>query len=155
MDATAGGPKLKFTMDFLRDSASLQRLLTGFEDGTWPIAEWHHTAHLAVCSCYVLDGPDAMDRLRVRIASYNECQGGKNTPESGYHETLTRFWVEVVRDAIDSLPDGLSRLEVAQRIVAAFGHRRDLFREYYVFDVVGSREARAGWIPPARYISTR
>src|SRR4051794_40234359 len=107
-------------MDFLQDSSSLDALLAGFEAGTWPIANWHHAEHLAVCSCYLLDGPDAMDRLRTRIASYNESQGGKNTPDSGYHETLTRFWLEVVRDAIDSLPSGLSRLEVTQRIVAGF-----------------------------------
>jgi len=142
-------------MDFLENSASLEALLNGFEDGTWPIAQWHHAQHLAVCSCYVLDGPDAMDRLRIRIASYNERQGGRNTPDSGYHETLTRFWLEVVRDAIDSLPRDLSRLEITRRIVAEFGDRRNLFREYYRFDVVGSREARAGWIPPARKISTR
>jgi hypothetical protein len=142
-------------MNFLEDSASLHELLAGFENGTWPIAEWHHAEHLAVCVCYALDGPEAMSLLRTRIAAYNESQGGKNTPDSGYHETLTRFWLELVRDAIDSLPPNLSRLEVTRCIVAEFGHRRDLFREYYGFDVVGSREARAGWIPPARNISTR
>jgi len=142
-------------MDFLKDCPRLDALIEGFEDGTWPIAEWHHTAHLAVCACYILDGPDAMDLLRIHIARYNECQGGKNTPDSGYHETLTRFWVEIVTEGIDSLPRGLVRLEVARHIVAKFGKRRDLFREYYEFDVVGCREARAGWIPPARKISTR
>ena len=142
-------------MNFLENQSSLEALLIGFENGTWPIADWHHTAHLAVCACYILDGPDAMDRLRIRIARYNENQGGRNTPDSGYHETLTRFWVEMVSISIASLPRNLVRLEVARRIVAEFGHRRDLFREYYEFDVVGCREARAVWIPPARNISTR
>ena len=35
-----------------------------------------------------------------------------------------------------------------QALVDEFGSRRDLFREYYSFDVVKSREARAGWVEP-------
>jgi hypothetical protein len=33
-------------------------------------------------------------------------------------------------------------------LVAEFAPRRDLFREYYSFDVVRSVEARRSWMPP-------
>jgi hypothetical protein len=135
---------------FLEDEAALQSLIAGFEDGTWPGAQWRHSSHLALAACYILDYPDAMNLLRSRIASYNESRGGKNTPDSGYHETITRFWVEIISRFIGRLPPDLSRLEVARRVVASFGNRRDLFRDYYDFDVVTSREARAAWVPPIR-----
>jgi hypothetical protein len=32
--------------------------------------------------------------------------------------------------------------------VERFGERRDIFREYYEFDLVGSTEARLGWVEP-------
>src|ERR1019366_4432490 len=135
---------------FPEDEAALQSLIAGFEDGTWPGAQWRHSSHLALAACYILDYPDAMNLLRTRIAGYNESQGGKNTPDSGYHETITRFWVEIISRFIGRLPPDLSRLEVARRVVASFGNRRDLFRDYYDFDVVTSREARAAWVPPIR-----
>ena len=138
---------------FLEDDAALRALLAGFEDGTWPIADWHHHHHIAVAACYIVENPDAMDLLRARIARYNESQGGKNTPDSGYHETITRFWVEMISRWIARLPPGLTKLQIARRAVADFGDRQELFREYYDFDVAASREARAKWIPPTRPLS--
>ena len=137
---------------FLEDDNALQSLVSSFENGTWPIGGWRHSHHLAVAACYVLDGPDALDRLRRNIPAYNVAQGGQNTPDSGYHETLTVFWYEVVSRFIAQLPGGLTRLEVTRRVVAEFAPQRDLFRDYYDFDVVKSREARARWIPPSRPI---
>ena len=89
-----------------------------------------------------------MSRLRADIKRYNVSQGGENTADRGYHETITRFWLEVVRGYIASLPAGLSKLEITRRVTDQFAARRDLFRDYYNFDVLGSREARADWIPP-------
>jgi hypothetical protein len=144
---------MSVTESFLVDEAGLDTLIHGFKDGSWPGREFRHTAHLAVCACYILDGDDAMDQLRIGIRRYNESQGGKNTEESGYHETITRFWVDLVREAIASMPAGLTRLDVAREIVARFGCRRDLFRQYYDFDVLKSPEARAVWIPPTVKVS--
>ncbi len=134
--------------DFLDSEAALNALIAGFENGTWPKAQWTHAAHLAVGACYILDGNSALDRLRANIPVYNVSQGGKNTEDSGYHETLTCFWHDAIRDFIGTLPDGLDRLAIARAVVTEFAPKSDLFREYYDFDVVNSREARARWIPP-------
>jgi len=128
----------------------LDELVAGFEDGSWPTERWTHAAHLSTAVCYVLrDGDAALDSLRTGIPRYNELRGGKNTEDGGYHETLTCFWFEVIREFIGMLPADLTRAQVVAEVVAEFGPRRDLFREYYDFDVVKSREARARWIPPA------
>jgi hypothetical protein len=134
--------------EFLASEAALSALIAGFEDGSWPKAQWTHAAHLTVGACYILEGHSALDRLRANIPRYNVSQGGKNTEDSGYHETLTCFWHDVIRKFIATLPEGLDRLTVARAVVTQFAPQRDLFRDYYDFDVVNSREARAKWIPP-------
>jgi hypothetical protein len=142
MCASTSGP------EFLASEAALEALIAGFEDGSWPRAQWTHAAHLALGACYILEGDAALDRLRIGIPRYNVSQGGKNTEDSGYHETLTCFWHDVMRDFIAALPSGLDRLAIARAVVTEFAPQRDLFRQYYDFDVVNSREARAKWIPP-------
>jgi hypothetical protein len=92
-------------------------------------------------------------RFRTGPSAYRDSAlqrqpGRQNTEDSGYHETLTCFWHDAIRDFIATLPAGLDRLAVARAVMAEFGPRRDLFREYYDFDVVNSRQARAKWIPP-------
>ncbi len=135
--------------DFLADEASLNALIAGFENGSWPIGQWTHAAHLALGASYILDGESALERLRTNIPRYNVSQGGANTEDGGYHETLTCFWHGVIRDFIGALPPGLDRLGIVRAVVTEFAPKRDLFREFYDFDVVKSREARAKWIPPA------
>jgi hypothetical protein len=127
----------------------IDELLRGFGNGTWPSREWKHMHHLVLAACYILDGDQALERLRAGIPRYNVSQGGENTVDSGYHETLTCFWHLIIHDFIAKLPPGLSRAEAVRRVVDEYAAQRDLFREYYDFDVVKSREARATWIPPA------
>lgn len=134
--------------DFLDSDATLEALLAGFENGTWPKEQWTHAAHVTLGTCYILDGEGALDRLRSGIPQYNVSQGGQNTEDSGYHETLTCFWHDVIREYIGTLPAGLDRLTITRAVVTEFAPKRDIFREYYDFDVVKSREARATWIPP-------
>lgn len=136
--------------EFLSSDETLAAFLQHFEAGTWPIADWRHMHHLAVAACYLHEDPHSMDRLRINIKHYNLSQGGQNTEDSGYHETLTRFWVEIITNYLESLPSGLPRLEIVRLVVAKFASRRDLFHTYYDFDVVKSREARQAWIPPSR-----
>ena len=137
----------------LKDT-TLNALIAGFENGTWPKAQWTHSAHLALGACYIVDGSSALGPVARTIPRYNVSQGGENTEDSGYHETLTCFWHDVIRDFIATLPAGLDRLAIAREVVTEFAPRRDLFQQYYDFDIVNSREARAKWIPPrttARY----
>jgi hypothetical protein len=126
----------------------IRSLVAGFKDGSWPGKEFRHLHHLVVAVHYIAEEADPLGALRVDIRRYNVSQGGENTEDRGYHETITRFWVEIVRDYAAGLPPGLSRTEVTNRVVEAFATQRDLFREYYDFDVLASREARANWIPP-------
>ncbi len=126
---------------------SLDNFLAAFEDGSWPVAEWKHAHHLVMATCYVLayGRDEALQRARFNIPKYNEAQGGQNTEDSGYHETLTVFWIDRVTEV---LPVGVSRVEAVRHVVTALAPKRDVWREYYSFDVIQSREARARYVPP-------
>ncbi|HYP07467.1 MAG TPA: hypothetical protein VER03_14640 [Bryobacteraceae bacterium] len=130
---------------------SLDQLIAAFEDGTWPVSQWKHAHHLAMATCYILryGRDEALRRARVDIAKYNEAQGGKNTEDGGYHETLTVFWMDLVAA---NMPAGKSRVEAVRHVIDQLASKRDVWRDYYSFDVVKSREARAAYIKPDREV---
>ena len=128
----------------------LDSLLKAFENGTWPKVDWTHAAHITVATCYLFDCPldVATDRIRSGIRHYNECVGTANTDHSGYHETLTVFWMAIVKARLGQLPLKAPRLEAVRTVVEELGAKRDLFKQYYSFDVVKSVEARRTWVEP-------
>lgn len=138
------------TYRFLDSEEALSDFLECFERGTWPKPEWTHAAHIALAGCYLIRYSDdeATDRARRGIQHYNQCVGTINSDHSGYHETLTLFWLALVRARLRQLDAGTARIDAVRTLVAEFAPQRDLFREYYSFDVVRSVEARRSWVPP-------
>ena len=138
------------TYRFLDSEEALGEFLECFERGTWPKPEWNHAAHVAVAGCYLIGDADeeAADRARRCIRHYNQCTGTVNSDHSGYHETLTLFWLAVVKARLRQIESGVARIDAVRMLVAEFVPLRDLFREYYSFDVVRSVEARRSWVPP-------
>ncbi|HXJ41646.1 MAG TPA: hypothetical protein VNH18_20390 [Bryobacteraceae bacterium] len=133
---------------------SIASLVDGFESGTWPVKDFHHAEHVAIAAWYATGYDDALDQLRVRIPEYNVRQGGQNTRDSGYHETLTCFWFHVVSDFLADLPPGTPRIDAIRAAAAEFGSTPGLFRAYYDFDVVKSQTARAEWMEPSEATKT-
>ena len=135
---------------FLDSEEALSDFLECFERGTWPKREWNHAAHIAVAGCYLIGYSDeeAADRARSGIRHYNQCTGTINGDHSGYHETLTRFWLALAKARLRQLEAGTIRIDAVRILVAEFAPQRDVFREYYSFNVVRSVEARRSWIPP-------
>ncbi len=132
------------------NQAELDDFLRGFEDGTYPVKQWTHAAHLAMAGGYLtrMSADEALPFLRERIAAYNVAQGGVNTDSSGYHESLTVFWIKLVAAHLAGLDAAMLRVDKVRSVVETFAPRRDIFREYWSFDVVKSVEARRSWIPP-------
>jgi len=123
--------------------------LAAFESGTLPKERWTHSAHLLTGASYVhrLGQASAINHMRHNVRRYNEAVGGKNTETSGYHETITVFWIKVL-DALLLHAQPIGRVEFAALAVERYTSQRDLFRRFYDFDIVASTEARAAWIPP-------
>lgn len=124
-----------------------------FEACTLPKERWTHGAHVLTGAWYVhaLGEAAATDRMRVCVSRYNEAMGGKNTATSGYHETITVFWIKVL-SVLCAAAGEVGRAEFARAAEARFGQERKLHQRFYDFDVVGSEEARRVWVAPMRTI---
>jgi hypothetical protein len=129
--------------------AEIDAFIAAFEGCTLPKTEWTHGAHLLTGACYVhrLGAEEALERMRACVRRYNESVGGKNTETSGYHETITVMWIKLL-DGLRREAGEMERATFAALAVERFGARRDIFREYYDFDLVGSTEARLAWVGP-------
>ena len=129
---------------------SLDGFIQEFAAGTFSRTGWNHAAHLTVAGCYLqmYPQPEATRRIRAGIRHYNECQGIANTVDSGYHETLTLFWISQATHHLAQYGPGLSRADKVRQLVEALAPRRDLYRDYYSFDVVLSQQARREWVAP-------
>jgi hypothetical protein len=134
------------THPFLESRESFAAFMTSWEAGLLPKAAWTHAAHVAVGACYgVRFGERAVDELRIGIKRHNAAVGTIDTPTSGYHETLTRFWSSVISRSVTGISDPWL---AARHAVEKFGGESGLFRRYYSFDVVKDATARANWVPP-------
>ena len=129
------------------DTESLVRL---FIDRSLPKPAWTHVAHLRVGLWHVRRfGADlAVDLLRERISRYNEAVGTANTSSSGYHETLTVFYVKVIDAFVsaDASPDQEADM-LERRLLEAVGDR-ELPLRYYSRECLFSSEARRQWVAP-------
>ena len=118
---------------------------------TLPKAEWTHEAHLRVGLWHVLQlGPDeALTQLRRRISQYNESVGTANTETSGYHETITRFYVEVIAQFVSSVDATRPVDDLADAFIGRFGDRKLVLR-FFDEDRLMTALARNTWIEPDR-----
>jgi hypothetical protein len=126
-----------------------ERIARALIDRTLPKGEWTHEAHLRAGLWHVSEhGPFvALDLLRQRISQYNESVGTANTDTSGYHETITRFYVVVI-DRFLAAADRAADLDLlARELIAEYGDRR-LILHHYSEKRLFSSVARRAWIEP-------
>ncbi len=129
--------------------SNTESIARGLIDRTLPKAEWTHEAHLRAGLWHVLQhgAAAALPLLRERIAAYNESVGTANTDTSGYHETITRFYVVVIDRFLAVHDRGLPLDRLAAQLIAEHGDRRLPLRHYSegrLFSVV----ARRSWVEP-------
>jgi len=139
------------TYPFLESTTALDDFFSRWNAGTLPKPGWTHAAHVAMAAYLAFEHSpeDALDLMRAGILHYNTCVGTPNTEDSGYHETLTRFWSGEVGDVVRA-GEFTSHLEAVRHAVERFGGDRDRYRRFYTFDVVRDRRARHEWVPPDR-----
>jgi hypothetical protein len=130
-------------------AAEVEHVVAGFKAGTLPHAEWTHRAHLTVALWYAThhDAAEALDLVRAGILRLNAGHGVPNTLTRGYHETITRFYMHVVRHFVEREESGGDWAERANRLLTRYGHR-ELPLRHYSEGVLKSPEARAGWVGP-------
>ena len=82
----------------MNDEVFLQQ----FENGTYPLDQWHHRAHIKVAYLYLtrFGLEQAVQTLPDRIRAYNKANQIQDTPTSGYHETVTMAWLRILQATI-------------------------------------------------------
>ena len=141
---TEYSPRL-FTTD-----AEIERLGDGLLACTLPREDWTHEAHLAATIYLVVRRADIdLDaELPGIIRRFNESVGGVNSDTEGYHETITRSFLDGVRiflkeadvsEPLHALVNGL--------LLSPMG-RRDWPLRFYSRDRLFSVEARRSHVAP-------
>ena len=141
---TEHSPRL-FTTD-----AEIERLGEGLLACTLPREDWTHEAHLAATIYLVVRRADIeLDaELPGIIRRFNESVGGVNSDTEGYHETITRSFLDGVRiflkeadvsEPLHALVNGL--------LLSPMG-RRDWPLRFYSRDRLFSVEARRSHVAP-------
>ena len=124
-------------------------LVTGFRECTLPKSRWTHEAHLTTGIWFhkMHTEFEAISYLRSGIISYNVASGGKNTPEEGYHETLTLFWSRIISNFVLE-NSKLPVVELCNAFLKSTLASKELPLTYYSKEILFSTKARARWVEP-------
>jgi hypothetical protein len=149
--APADLPGVRLEYPFLLSEPALDDFVHRWATGRLTKPEWTHAAHVGAAAYYAFDleAEALFERMKAGIIHHNESVGTANTVDNGYHETLTRFWVETIAEFVRSRRFA-TRFETVKHATELFGQDRDRHRLYYSFDVVKDRRARREWIKPDR-----
>jgi hypothetical protein len=120
------------------------RTVEGFEACTFRLEEFTHVRHMTVACWYLATLPEenALDRMRSGLQRFIRHHG-----KEGYHETITRFWMILLDQALRT-----TRTEwgIAARVadVVTRYQDKDVLYRYYTRERVLSEQARMGWVEP-------
>ena len=137
--------------------AEIEHLGEGLVARTLPRAEWTHEAHLAATTYLLVRRPDIdLDKeLPGIIRRYNESVDGVNDDTQGYHETITRTFLQGVRLFLSEIgtvppgtvPDGPLH-ELVNALLRSPMGRRDWPLRFYSAERLFSVEARRTFVAP-------
>ena len=127
-----------------KDDAEIRALVRSFETCEIHPAEFKHYQHLAVALWYVanLSYEDAGNKMRAGIQRLAAAYG-----KTGYHETITVFWLRMVREFFMDTRRGESITTLANLLVQKFADK-NLIRNYYSEGLLASSKAKAEWVEP-------
>jgi len=148
LNATAAATKLGIRTES-RMVLGTEELVEAFIACTLPKEHWTHHAHLRVGLWHLLRHHvnDALALLRERIQKYNVSCGRMNTDHSGYHETITRFYVWVIGQFLRSADRSRGIDQLAEELIRHWGEKELPLRYYSrarLFSVLAGRE----WVEP-------
>ncbi len=126
-----------------------EELVAAFCDRSLPKERWTHEAHLRVGLWHLLhhSADEALELVRQRITAYNEASGVENSDSSGYHETITRFFLTRIGWFLETADRGWPIDELAEELVGVLGDKEAPLA-YYSRARLMRMEARRGWVVP-------
>ena len=124
-------------------------VVNGFLERTLEKQRWTHHAHIitAIWHLKKYDKDDALCRLRSGIISYNLSVGGENNGQNGYHETMTIFWWELIRQYLDQFPDSSYHDTCTHFLASPMADKTFPF-QFYSRENILSSTARSRFVEP-------
>ena len=125
----------------------IELFILEFENRMLPKSEWTHEAHLVAAIWYNwhFDEETAFQKMKSNIITYNRSVGTENTDNSGYHETITIFWMRLVRKYLTE-----NKFETIENACKTFIESefatKDVLLKYYSKEVLFSKKARLEWV---------
>jgi hypothetical protein len=130
--------------------AEIEALALRFEGAAIPAREWTHEMHLMMGAWHVsrFGAPAALERMRAGIRALNAAHGTVETETRGYHETITRAYVQLIAAFLRARPAGEEiDASVAALLAGPLAAREGLLR-HYSKPLLFSVAARRGWVEP-------
>lgn len=127
-----------------------KELVHQFEKGTLPKEKWTHEAHfvMALWYCCQQPLPQAIASIKEGIKKYNVSVGGENTDHSGYHETITVFYIrQIITYVLQTCADKQFESKLKGLWLQEF-LAKDFPLTYYSRELLMSKEARKNWLAP-------
>ena len=128
----------------------MKSLVNKFVCGTLPAKEWTHTAHLTVGLWFVAHygRQEASVQLPKLIRKYNEIVGTENTETSGYHETITQFWIWLLDCYWQQVRQKMSVFNACNYLITSPFGDPSAFLKFYSKPFIFSKEARKENVSP-------
>jgi hypothetical protein len=129
---------------YFKDEAQVSELVRAFETCEIHPAEFKHYQHLAVALWYLRHHAyeAASEKMRGGIQRLAAAYG-----KSGYHETITVFWLKVVHGFVLKADSRATIFGLANELASKYGHK-NLIAEYYSEEILASAKAKNEWVEP-------
>jgi len=140
----------EYTPRLFTTDAELEHLGEGLLARALKREEWTHEAHLGATTYLLTRRPDVdLDtELPDIIRRFNESVGGVNDDTQGYHETITRCFLQGVRLFLAEADLGEPLHELVNELLLSPMGRRDWPLRFYSAERLFSVEARRHVVPP-------
>ena len=122
----------------------IHALVESFEACSFHPSEFRHYQHLVVALWYVrnLTAEEALSRMTGGIRRLAEAYG-----KTGYHETITVFWLRLVSDFSSQADDKSTLSSIANELIERYNDKNLIF-DYYSRELLESPRAKAEWVEP-------
>ncbi len=124
--------------------AEIEAIVRGFETCTIAAADFKHGAHLLVALWYLTHAslPEATACMRQGLLRFLAHHN-----EQGYNETITQFWLKLVRHFLDHAGADRPLPDLANELLARCNNAHLLFA-HYSRELVQTPMAKSDWVEP-------
>ena len=129
-----------------QSESEIQAVVAGLETCSTDKTRFKHRDHLTVAVSYLESfGPDAaLARLRGALFAFIDHH---QVDPAKYNETITMFWLQLVRKVMNELPEETSLVDRCNHVLDSLNNA-DLIYEYYQKETLWSDAARKEFVQP-------